>query len=173
VPARTVPRADQRARLLEVALRLLEESGPEVLQARRLTSEIGTSTQAVYTLFGGMPGLFEALVADGFERFARFVDAVPETDDPVADFFTKGGAYCQWAFEHPQLYRLMFGLTAGRLRGDGVLITAHGNSLRALIMALDGLSPDEIVRLELATGVPVTYRINPDATVEDKQTLTA
>ncbi len=58
------------------------------------------------------------------------------------------------------------------LRGDGVLITAHGNSLRALIMALDGLSPDQIVRLELATGVPVTYRMNADATVEDKQTLT-
>jgi 2,3-bisphosphoglycerate-dependent phosphoglycerate mutase len=58
------------------------------------------------------------------------------------------------------------------LRGDGVLICAHGNSLRALIMALDGLTPDEIVRLELATGVPVVYRFNADATVEDKQTLT-
>jgi 2,3-bisphosphoglycerate-dependent phosphoglycerate mutase len=57
------------------------------------------------------------------------------------------------------------------LRGDGVLIVAHGNSLRALIMALDGLSPDEVVRLELATGVPVVYRFNADATVEDKQTL--
>jgi 2,3-bisphosphoglycerate-dependent phosphoglycerate mutase len=58
------------------------------------------------------------------------------------------------------------------LRGDGVLISAHGNSLRALIMALDGLTPDEVVRLELATGVPIVYRFNGDATVEDKQTLT-
>jgi 2,3-bisphosphoglycerate-dependent phosphoglycerate mutase len=58
------------------------------------------------------------------------------------------------------------------LRGDGVLISAHGNSLRALIMALDGLSPDEVVRLELATGVPIVYRFNSDATVEDKITLT-
>jgi AcrR family transcriptional regulator len=113
---RSSPQAEQRARLLEVALRMLEESGPEVLQARRLTAEVGTSTQAVYTLFGGMPGLFEALVADGFIRFARHVAAVPETDDPVADFFTKGWAYCDWAFDHPQLYRLMFGLTGGRLR---------------------------------------------------------
>lgn len=58
------------------------------------------------------------------------------------------------------------------LRGDGVLIVAHGNSLRALIMALDGLSPDEVVRLELATGVPIVYRFNSDATVEEKLTLT-
>ena len=78
---------------------MLEESGPEALQARKLTAEVGTSTQAVYTLFGGMPGLFEAIVADGFARFARHVAAVPETDDPVADFFTKGWAYCDWALE--------------------------------------------------------------------------
>ena len=57
------------------------------------------------------------------------------------------------------------------MRGDGVLIAAHGNSLRALIMALDGLTPDEVVRLELATGVPIVYRFNSDATVENKTTL--
>jgi len=57
------------------------------------------------------------------------------------------------------------------LRGDGVLIAAHGNSLRALIMALDGLTQDEVVRLELATGVPIVYRMNADATVAEKRTL--
>ena len=48
------------------------------------------STQALYTHFGGMPGLFDALAEDGFVRFAQHVDAVAETDDPVADFFTQG-----------------------------------------------------------------------------------
>ncbi|MEX0853552.1 MAG: 2,3-bisphosphoglycerate-dependent phosphoglycerate mutase [Bauldia sp.] len=57
------------------------------------------------------------------------------------------------------------------LRGEKVLISAHGNSLRALIMALDGLTPDEVVRLELATGVPVVYRLNADATVAEKTVL--
>jgi AcrR family transcriptional regulator len=124
--ARTL-HADQRGRLLDVALRALEESGPEALQARTLTAEVGASTQAIYTLFGGMPGLFEALVADGFTRFAGHVDAVPETDDPVADFFAKGGAYVEWALSHPQLYRLMFGLTGDRLRGRaGVEMTPAG-----------------------------------------------
>ena len=57
------------------------------------------------------------------------------------------------------------------LRGEGVLISAHGNSLRALIMALDGLTPDEVVKLEFATGVPIVYRLNADATVKEKQIL--
>ncbi len=59
------------------------------------------------------------------------------------------------------------------LRGDKVLISAHGNSLRALIMALDGLTPDEVVKLELATGVPIVYRLNADSTVAEKTVLTA
>jgi 2,3-bisphosphoglycerate-dependent phosphoglycerate mutase len=59
------------------------------------------------------------------------------------------------------------------MRGEGVLIAAHGNSLRALIMALDGLSPDEIVKLELATGLPVVYRLNADTSVASKEVLAA
>ena len=109
-------RQDQRAQLLAAALRALEDSGPEVLRARTLTAEVGTSTQALYTHFGGMPGLIEAIVADGFARFARHVATVPESDDPVADFFAKGWAYSEWALAHPHLYRLMFGLTGGGLR---------------------------------------------------------
>ena len=57
------------------------------------------------------------------------------------------------------------------LRGETVLVAAHGNSLRALIMALDGLSGDEIVKVELATGVPIVYRLNADSTVASKQVL--
>jgi AcrR family transcriptional regulator len=97
-------------------VRQLEEAGPEALQARGLTAEIGASTQAIYTLFGGMPGLLEAIVAEGFVRIARHVESVAETDDPVADHLSRGWAYCDWALAHPQLYRLMFGLTGGDLR---------------------------------------------------------
>jgi 2,3-bisphosphoglycerate-dependent phosphoglycerate mutase len=57
------------------------------------------------------------------------------------------------------------------LRGETVLVTAHGNSLRALIMALDGMTGEEIVRTELATGVPIVYRLNSDATVASKEIL--
>ena len=57
------------------------------------------------------------------------------------------------------------------LNGKRVLIAAHGNSLRALIMALDGMTADEIVKTELATGVPVVYRLNADSTVASKEVL--
>jgi 2,3-bisphosphoglycerate-dependent phosphoglycerate mutase len=57
------------------------------------------------------------------------------------------------------------------LRGETVLVAAHGNSLRALIMALDGLTGEEIVKQELATGVPVIYKLNADSTVASKEVL--
>lgn len=58
------------------------------------------------------------------------------------------------------------------MRGEGVLVSAHGNSLRALMMALDGLSPDEVVKLELPTGLPILYRLNADTTVAEKREIT-
>jgi 2,3-bisphosphoglycerate-dependent phosphoglycerate mutase len=59
------------------------------------------------------------------------------------------------------------------LSGGNVLVAAHGNSLRALIMALDGLTGEEVVKMELATGVPVIYRLNADSTVASKELLAA
>lgn len=43
--------------------------------------------------------------------------------------------------------------------GLDVLVAAHGNSLRALVMELEGISSDEIVKLEIATGDPLTYEL--------------
>ena len=57
------------------------------------------------------------------------------------------------------------------LRGETLLVAAHGNSLRALIMALDGKSGEEIVKLELGTGVPIVYKLNADSTVASKDVL--
>jgi 2,3-bisphosphoglycerate-dependent phosphoglycerate mutase len=58
------------------------------------------------------------------------------------------------------------------LRGENVLIAAHGNSLRALAMVLERLSPAEIVKREIATGVPLIYRLNADSTVAEHRELT-
>jgi 2,3-bisphosphoglycerate-dependent phosphoglycerate mutase len=59
------------------------------------------------------------------------------------------------------------------LRGEHVLVSAHGNSLRALVMVLDCLSPQEIVKREIATGVPLIYRLNADSTVAERQVMAA
>jgi 2,3-bisphosphoglycerate-dependent phosphoglycerate mutase len=57
------------------------------------------------------------------------------------------------------------------MRGERVLVAAHGNSLRALIMVLDGLDTQSIAGLELATGVPIVYRLADDTTVTSKDVL--
>jgi 2,3-bisphosphoglycerate-dependent phosphoglycerate mutase len=57
------------------------------------------------------------------------------------------------------------------LRGETVLVAAHGNSLRARIMALEGISGPAIGKLELGTGVPIVYRLNADSTVASKEVL--
>ncbi|MBX9590124.1 MAG: 2,3-bisphosphoglycerate-dependent phosphoglycerate mutase [Hyphomonadaceae bacterium] len=57
--------------------------------------------------------------------------------------------------------------------GRNVLVVAHGNSLRALIMQLEGLSGEQIVARELATGAPIVYRLNDDGTVKDRRDLSA
>jgi 2,3-bisphosphoglycerate-dependent phosphoglycerate mutase len=61
----------------------------------------------------------------------------------------------------------------GVLRGERTLVVAHGNSLRALIMVLEKLSSEGILKRELATGVPVIYRLNADSTVASKLDLAA
>jgi 2,3-bisphosphoglycerate-dependent phosphoglycerate mutase len=57
------------------------------------------------------------------------------------------------------------------LSGKSVLVSAHGNSLRALIMAIEGLSPDQILKRELETGVPVFYRLKADSRPETVEVL--
>jgi len=57
------------------------------------------------------------------------------------------------------------------MRGEGVIVSAHGNSLRAMIMALEGLSGEEIIKRELETGVPILYRLNADTTIAGKEVL--
>lgn len=65
----------------------------------------------------------------------------------------------------------MYNIQPHVLRGETVLVAAHGNSLRALIMALEGLSGEEIVKQELATGVPIIYELNADSTIASKKVL--
>ena len=59
------------------------------------------------------------------------------------------------------------------LRGEHVLVAAHGNSLRALVMVLEKLSPKQILEREIGTGVPIIYRLDADATVKSKLDLAA
>jgi 2,3-bisphosphoglycerate-dependent phosphoglycerate mutase len=57
-------------------------------------------------------------------------------------------------------------------QGKDVLVVAHGNSNRSIVMQLDGLDEDEVLALELATGVPLVYELDEDGTVRSRELLT-
>ncbi len=58
------------------------------------------------------------------------------------------------------------------LSGKSVLVVAHGNSLRSLIMAIEGLTPQQILKRELETGVPVYYKLGADSRPISVETMT-
>jgi AcrR family transcriptional regulator len=97
-----------REALIETAAGLLAGEGPAALSTRRLAAELGTSTMAVYTHFGGMDGLHRAVREEGFARLTGYFDSVTTTRDPVADLAALGWAYCFNAVANPQLYRAVF-----------------------------------------------------------------
>lgn len=101
-----------RAELLDAAIRLLGEHGPEALRARRVTAEIGASTMALYSRYGGLAALVDAVAEAGFDRLARVQEQVPGTADPVADIMRLGLGYRQFAERNKHLYAVMFGLTS-------------------------------------------------------------
>jgi AcrR family transcriptional regulator len=97
-----------RTALLETAARVIAEEGSPALSLRRLAREVGTSTMAIYTHFGGMDELRVEVRREGFARLGAHLAAVAETDDPVADLAQLGQAYFTNALENPNLYRTMF-----------------------------------------------------------------
>ena len=55
--------------------------------------------------------------------------------------------------------------------GKNVIVSAHGNSLRSVVMKLDSLTPEQILKVEIGTGVPIIYRLDADGGVVSKRTL--
>jgi AcrR family transcriptional regulator len=106
------PRAHDEAlriRLLDRAGELLSAHGPEGLSLRRLAADVGTSTTAVYSLFGGKPGLVRELYVEGFRRLCERMERVSRTDDPMQDLCALGHAYRDSALANRHFYSIMFG----------------------------------------------------------------
>jgi AcrR family transcriptional regulator len=96
-----------RAALIDAAARLIATEGPGALTLRRVTEDVGTSTMAVYTHFGGMPELRRSVRREGFARLAEQLARVDESDDPVADLAMLGIAYNENATSNPHMYQVM------------------------------------------------------------------
>ena len=98
-----------RQQLLDTAARLLATEGPQALSTRRVASEVGTSTTAIYSLLGSKEELVRQLYLDGFRRLDRHQRAVVPTDDALADLVALSHAYHRSALDRPYLYDVMFG----------------------------------------------------------------
>ncbi len=95
--------------LLAAAEGLLAEGGAEALSVRRLAEAAGTTPRAIYSVFGGMDGLLQALFREAFSALSANLDALPLTDDPEADLIAAGAqGFRHWARAHPDLFRLAF-----------------------------------------------------------------
>ncbi|TRW78705.1 TetR/AcrR family transcriptional regulator [Mycolicibacterium sp. 018/SC-01/001] len=144
--------------VIAAGVRLLERDGVAALRARTVAAEAGTSTMAVYTHFGGMTGLLDAIAREVFDRFAAVLTEVPQTDDPVADFFAMGRAYHRFALENPQRYQLMFGTsTPSSIARHRVDLTSTDTPSDRADWAASFDALREAVRRMMAAG-----RIRPD-----------
>jgi AcrR family transcriptional regulator len=95
--------------LVEAAERTLENEGPEALSVRRVAEAAGTSTRAVYSLFGSREGLVVALGDRAFGILETGVAALPATDDPAADLVDAAvRVFRPFALAHPSLFRIVF-----------------------------------------------------------------
>ncbi|MFD4255658.1 MULTISPECIES: TetR/AcrR family transcriptional regulator [Amycolatopsis] len=97
-----------RLKLLDRAGELLSADGPKALSLRKLAADVGTSTTAVYSLFGGKPELVNAVYLEGFRRFGARLRGISRSGDPVEDFVRLGLAYRESALADPHLYSIMF-----------------------------------------------------------------
>ncbi len=134
-------------------IRLLEGGGPQSLSVRNLATEAGTSTMAVYTHFGGMTGVIDAIAVEVFARFTKALTEVEQTDDPVTDFFVMVNAYRDFALANPQRYSLIFGTRSPEtLTGYRTDLTVTGNPTDQADRAASFEALRNVVRRMIAGG---------------------
>lgn len=102
-----------RRRLLEATSEIIAQQGVDALSMRKVATKANTTTTAIYSLFGSRGALMDAVVSEGFERFAVHLRSVVHTNDPVADLLALGKAYRANALENSHFYRVMFNSTLG------------------------------------------------------------
>ena len=129
-----------RDRLLQVAAEMVDEKGADRIGLRDIAQAAGTSTSAVYSLFGGKAKLLVAVIEHGFDSFGA-AQAKTESQGLRA----LGRTYRDWAKSNPALYRLMFGgaLTSIDQCEPDAAVTS--DAMLPLVRALAARVPEEQV----------------------------
>jgi AcrR family transcriptional regulator len=123
-----------RSRLLERAAAIAFERGMDALSLRRLASDAGTSTTAVYSLFGNKAGLVDGLFQQATRRFAAALATVEPGSDPAEDVVRLGLAYRDYAVGEPHLYAIMFGR-----RDDGLPDEQAASAAATIVPLVDAV----------------------------------
>jgi AcrR family transcriptional regulator len=120
------------AMLLAAAERIVEKDGPDALSVRRVASDVGTTTRAVYSLFESKGGLIAALAAHGFDLLGTGVERLPTTSAPQRDLVNAGLVFRRFATEHPSLFRIAFQQNPSPLKTTPAVRAAAKSALDAL-----------------------------------------
>jgi AcrR family transcriptional regulator len=130
--------AATRDRLLAAAAQLSASEGWDALSVRRVAEEAGTTTRAVYSVFGSKEGLEEGLHEAMMGRLQELMGEFQETEDPRADLLEMRKPYRRWATERPERYAAMMrfvGPRAGPRSPAGLaLARAAESQLRDVIV---------------------------------------
>lgn len=133
-----------RRRLLDLASELISTDGADALSVRSLAARAGTTTAAIYTLFGGRAQVVDAVVAEGLARFAAHLQAVDRTGEAGTDLTALGMAYRASALADPHFYRVMF--SASGLRAGAASLTEPTFAiLRSAVARVMPTAPEEQV----------------------------
>ena len=112
---------DARAEILAAALAILDEEGHSSLSVRRVAARAGCSTIGVYTWFGGKDGLVDAILLDGFRRFADALARARPRKSPLGALLGQAVAYRRWALVNRTSYEVMFmGAVPGHVASDEI-----------------------------------------------------
>ncbi|MCB9685398.1 MAG: TetR/AcrR family transcriptional regulator [Alphaproteobacteria bacterium] len=143
-----------REALRAAAERLFDERGAAGVTVRALADAVGTTTRAVYSLFGSRDGLLiDALSQRAYELLERGLDDQLETDDPARDVVEAGvGIFRPFVREHPALFRIAFQRVLPSFEPGPELVAARASAFRRLCLKVGraplGGKPPEVAALE-------------------------
>jgi AcrR family transcriptional regulator len=100
--------------LLDAAEQLIAANGVDGLSLRAVAEDAGTTTRAIYTLFGSKSALVGALGVRAMHLLRQEVPARRATEDPVADVVEAGLVFRRFALEHPALFSVAFHRASAR-----------------------------------------------------------
>ena len=154
---------DLRTALIEAALEIIDEMGPQGLTIRKVAHRAGVSHAAPYRHFPDKDDLILAVVERGFELLDEEMERARAAagDDPIAQFAASGEAYLDFALNYPAYYRVMF---------SGDLLASKGNealrhtSASSFVRMIDDLKMAQDIGL-VRQGDPTLQAISIVSTV--------